>query len=60
MIPSVWPNVLLGLVFLYCVFRFVMWVEPWSPTPAEAARERGDLIYDEEAGEFVDVSEDDG
>lgn len=57
MIPPVWPNILLGVLSIYAVYRFVRWVKPWEPTPAEKARARGDLVYDEEAGEFIDYTE---
>jgi hypothetical protein len=34
-------------------------LNPFSDTPAEAARKRGDLVYDEEAGEWLDLTEED-
>jgi hypothetical protein len=30
---------------------------PFGATPAEKARKRGDLVYDEEAGEWLDLTE---
>lgn len=59
MIPSIWPNLLLGAAFIYAVYRYVLWIEPWTATPAEAARKRGDLVYDEDAERFIDHTGDD-